>query len=41
MDKKRFVVEIGTGIDILVNNVGIGQGDQGPVKLSEETWDRI
>ncbi|MBW2092607.1 MAG: SDR family oxidoreductase [Deltaproteobacteria bacterium] len=28
-------------IDILVNNVGIGQGDQGPVKLSEETWDRI
>ncbi len=28
-------------IDILVNNVGIGQGDRGPVKLSEETWDRI
>ncbi len=29
-------------IDILVNNVGIGgKGDAGPVKLSEEEWDRI
>ncbi len=28
-------------IDILVNNVGIGRGDQGPVELQEEAWDRI
>jgi len=28
-------------IDVLVNNVGIGDGDQGPVKLQEEAWDRI
>lgn len=29
-------------IDILVNNVGIGgKGDTGPVKLSEDDWDRI
>jgi len=28
-------------IDILVNNVGIGEGDQGPVELKEEVWDRI
>jgi len=28
-------------IDILVNNVGVGGGDQGPVKLKEEVWDRI
>ena len=28
-------------IDILINNVGIGEGDQGPVKLQEEVWDRI
>ncbi len=28
-------------IDILVNNVGIGGDDQGPVKLQEEVWDRI
>lgn len=28
-------------IDILVNNVGIGGDDQGPVKLKEEVWDRI
>ncbi len=27
--------------DILVNNVGIGGEDLGPVKLKEETWDRI
>jgi NAD(P)-dependent dehydrogenase (short-subunit alcohol dehydrogenase family) len=29
------------GIDILVNNVGIGKGDQGPVKLKEENWENI
>jgi NAD(P)-dependent dehydrogenase (short-subunit alcohol dehydrogenase family) len=29
------------GIDILVNNVGIGRGDQGPVKLKEENWENI
>ena len=28
-------------IDILVNNVGVGGEDQGPVKLKEEVWDRI
>ena len=28
-------------IDILVNNVGIGGEDFGPVKLKEEIWDRI
>jgi NAD(P)-dependent dehydrogenase (short-subunit alcohol dehydrogenase family) len=28
-------------IDILVNNVGIGGEDHGPVKLKEEVWDRI
>lgn len=28
-------------IDILVNNVGIGTGDHGPVQLSEEAWDHI
>jgi NAD(P)-dependent dehydrogenase (short-subunit alcohol dehydrogenase family) len=28
-------------IDILVNNVGMGRGDQGPVKLNEEVWERI
>jgi len=28
-------------IDILVNNVGIGGDDFGPVKLKEEIWDRI
>jgi len=28
-------------IDILVNNVGIGAGDAGPVSLTEESWDRI
>jgi NAD(P)-dependent dehydrogenase (short-subunit alcohol dehydrogenase family) len=33
--------EIYGRIDILVNNVGIGGDDQGPVKLKEETWDRI
>jgi len=28
-------------IDVLHNNVGIGDGDSGPTHLSEETWDRI
>jgi NAD(P)-dependent dehydrogenase (short-subunit alcohol dehydrogenase family) len=28
-------------IDVLVNNVGMGAGDAGPVKLSEEAWDTI
>ncbi len=28
-------------IDILVNNVGIGEGDRGVVNLSEEAWDKI
>ena len=28
-------------IDILVNNVGIGTGDAGPVQLTEEAWDHI
>jgi NAD(P)-dependent dehydrogenase (short-subunit alcohol dehydrogenase family) len=28
-------------IDILVNNVGIGGEDRGPVDLKEEIWDRI
>jgi NAD(P)-dependent dehydrogenase (short-subunit alcohol dehydrogenase family) len=28
-------------IDVLVNNVGTGAGDAGPVKLSEEAWDTI
>jgi len=34
-------VEIYGGIDILVNNVGIGEGDKSLVRLSEETWDKI
>jgi NAD(P)-dependent dehydrogenase (short-subunit alcohol dehydrogenase family) len=28
-------------IDILHNNVGIGQGDSGPTKITDEAWDRI
>jgi len=28
-------------IDVLQNNVGIGDGDNGPTHLTEETWDRI
>lgn len=28
-------------IDVLVYNVGIGSGDRGPTKLSEEDWDHI
>ena len=34
-------VEVYGRIDVLVNNVGIGEGDRGPVRLSEEAWDRI
>jgi len=43
-DCRRMVekcTEIYGRVDILVNNVGIGQGDQGPVTLKEEVWDRI
>lgn len=29
------------GIDILVNNVGIGTGDAGATTLTEDAWDRI
>jgi NAD(P)-dependent dehydrogenase (short-subunit alcohol dehydrogenase family) len=28
-------------IDLLVNNVGTGTGDRGPVELAEEDWDNI
>lgn len=28
-------------LDILVNNVGVGGNDSGPVNLEEEVWDRI
>ncbi|MGK2929243.1 MAG: SDR family NAD(P)-dependent oxidoreductase [Acidimicrobiales bacterium] len=39
------MVEATTGafgtLDVLVNNVGIGGGDGGPVSLEEEVWDRI
>lgn len=28
-------------IDVLINNVGIGDGDRGPVELTEEAWDKI
>ena len=34
-------VEVYGKIDILVNNVGIGGGDFGPVELSEELFDRV
>jgi len=34
-------VEVYGRIDILVNNVGIAEGDRSIVKLSEETWDKI
>ncbi len=34
-------VETHGRIDILVNNVGVGGEDQGPVKLKEEAWERI
>jgi len=37
----RACVERYGRIDILHNNGGIGEGDSGPVHLSEETWDRI
>ena len=33
------VVERYGRVDILVNNVGIGTGDTGATKLTEETWD--
>jgi len=34
-------VEVYGRIDILVNNVGVGEGDRNIVKISEEVWDRI
>jgi NAD(P)-dependent dehydrogenase (short-subunit alcohol dehydrogenase family) len=34
-------VDIYGRIDILVNNVGIGEGDRSVVNLSEEVWDKI
>ena len=34
-------VEVFGAIDILHNNVGIGGGDAGPTRLTEEVWDRI
>jgi len=36
----ELCVEIYGGIDVLVNNVGIGEIDGGPVTLAEETWDK-
>ena len=43
-DCQRIVekcLEIYERIDVLVNNVGIGVGDQRIVNLSEEVWDKI
>jgi NAD(P)-dependent dehydrogenase (short-subunit alcohol dehydrogenase family) len=41
----RAMVEATTAafgtLDVLVNNVGIGGGDGGPVSLPEDVWDRI
>lgn len=34
-------VDVYDRIDILVNNVGIGEGDRSVVNLSEEVWDKI
>ncbi|MFB0976902.1 MAG: SDR family oxidoreductase [Myxococcota bacterium] len=34
-------VELYGAIDILHNNVGIGSGDAGPTRLTEEAWDQI
>ncbi len=34
-------VEVHGRIDVLVNNVGIGEGDRSLVKLKEEIWDKI
>jgi NAD(P)-dependent dehydrogenase (short-subunit alcohol dehydrogenase family) len=39
-DCRRIAEEYGR-IDILVNNVGTGGEDVGPVRLKEEAWDRI
>ena len=43
-DCRRIIekcVEVYDRIDVLVNNVGIGEGDISLTKLSEETWDKI
>lgn len=37
----RAAVDTYGSLDVLVNNVGIGGGDGGPVSLEEEVWDRI
>lgn len=37
----REVVDRYGRVDVLVNNVGIGTGDAGATKLTEEAWDRI
>ena len=34
-------VELYGAIDVLHNNVGIGEGDAGPTRLTEEVWDQI
>lgn len=34
-------LELDGRLDVLVNNVGIGAGDTGPVGLDEAVWDRI
>lgn len=34
-------VELYGAIDVLHNNVGIGGGDAGPTRLTEEAWDQI
>jgi NAD(P)-dependent dehydrogenase (short-subunit alcohol dehydrogenase family) len=35
------VVELFGKVDVLINNVGIGDHDAGATKISEEAWDRI
>ncbi|MFX1339827.1 MAG: SDR family NAD(P)-dependent oxidoreductase [Promethearchaeota archaeon] len=43
-DCRRMVekcIEVYGRIDILINNVGVGEGDRNIVKISEDVWDRI